>query len=68
MKYTALMLVAIPLTTGRHERRAVWPIAPIYIFYALGQILPSTVGYANWFSMKFLGRRVYQDHYQPASA
>jgi cellulose synthase/poly-beta-1,6-N-acetylglucosamine synthase-like glycosyltransferase len=68
LKYTALMIVAVPLTVGRYERRSVWPIVPLYTFYALGQILPSTVGYANWFSMRLLGRRVYQDHYQPASA
>ena len=67
LKYTVLMIVAVPLTTGRHERRRVWPIVPIYIFYALGQVLPSTVGYANWLSLKLMGRRVYQDHYQPAA-
>jgi cellulose synthase/poly-beta-1,6-N-acetylglucosamine synthase-like glycosyltransferase len=68
LKYTALMALAVPLTTGRYERRLVWPIVPIYTFYALLQILPSTVGYANWFSVRLLGRRVYRDHYLPASA
>lgn len=68
LKYTALMAFAVPLTTGRYERRSMWPIVPIYTFYALLQILPSTVGYANWFSVRLMGRRVYHDHYHPASA
>jgi hypothetical protein len=24
-----------------------------------------TVGYLNWISMKFRGRRLYHDHYEP---
>ena len=36
----------------------------MYFFYALMQILPNTVGYANWLSLRLWGRRVFADHYQ----
>ena len=62
------LMVAVPLTTGKYDRRSVWPIVPLYVFYALLQIVPATVGYANWFSVRLLGHRVYRDHYQAASA
>jgi cellulose synthase/poly-beta-1,6-N-acetylglucosamine synthase-like glycosyltransferase len=68
LKYTALMILAVPCAVGRRERGSVWPVVPLYTFYALSQIIPATVGYANWFSLRVLGRRVYRDHYQSASA
>lgn len=68
LKYVLLMMGVIPLTVHKSERRSVWPIVPLYPFYALFQILPSTVGYVNWISMRLWRRRVYHDHYQPASA
>lgn len=67
VKYTALVAAIIPLSVGRRERMAVLPVVPIYAFYALGLVVPSAVGYANWFSIRLWGRRVYRDHYQPAS-
>lgn len=67
VKYTALMVGVIPLAVGRGSRRRALVVAPVYTFYALGQILPATVGYANWISMRLWGRRVYCDHYQPAA-
>jgi cellulose synthase/poly-beta-1,6-N-acetylglucosamine synthase-like glycosyltransferase len=67
-KYILLITLMVPLTVFRAERRLVWPIVPLYPFYAVLQVLPSTVGYVNWLSLKVWRRRVYRDHYEPASA
>ena len=66
-KYIALIALLVPLTVRRDERRQIWPIVPFYPFYAVLQVIPSTVGYANWLSLRFWRRRVYHDHYEPAS-
>jgi len=66
VKYSLLILFVIPLAVGKKDRLAVLPVVPFYVFYALGQIVPATVGYANWFAVRIWGRRVYRDHYQPA--
>lgn len=55
------LLCAVP---SGLDRRRLLPIAPVYFFYVLCQTLPITVGYLNWFSLRFLGRRVYRDHFQ----
>jgi cellulose synthase/poly-beta-1,6-N-acetylglucosamine synthase-like glycosyltransferase len=67
VKYSALVLATIPLAVRRIERRDVLIIVPLYMFYAVAQVLPSTVGYLNWFTERAWGRRVYHDHYQPVS-
>jgi cellulose synthase/poly-beta-1,6-N-acetylglucosamine synthase-like glycosyltransferase len=67
IKYTALVAVIIPLAVGRGSRKKAFCIAPAYTFYALVQVIPATMGYANWLTMRLWGRRVYRDHYQPAT-
>jgi cellulose synthase/poly-beta-1,6-N-acetylglucosamine synthase-like glycosyltransferase len=66
LKYTLLALVSVPLAVRRNERVDVLPIIPLYMLYAVAQVLPTTLGYLNWFTMRAWGRRVYRDHYQPA--
>jgi len=65
LKYTFLIIAVMPLVTPRGDRRQILPILPFYIFYGIAQIIPATIGYLNWFSLRFWGRRVYRDHYQP---
>ena len=67
VKYTALIAGIIPLAVGSGRRTAAFCIAPAYTFYSLAQVIPATVGYANWLTMRVWGRRVYRDHYQPAT-
>lgn len=54
--------VAIP----RGERLRHLGTLPFYGFYALLQYLPITVGYLNFLTLKYLGARLYQDHYHDA--
>ncbi len=63
-KYTILALLAWWLAVPRGERRSLAPIVPLYFFYALAHIVPVTVGYANWVSLRLRGRRLFADHYQ----
>jgi hypothetical protein len=37
---------------------------PLYFFYAVAQIVPVSVGYANWLSLRLRGKRLFADHYQ----
>lgn len=62
-KYTTLALAALLLSAPRAERLVLLPAVPLYFFYALVHIVPVTVGYLNWFSLRFAGRRIYRDHY-----
>ena len=52
---------------ARADRLGLLPILPIYPLYTLVHLVPATVGYVNWFTFRLWGRRVYRDHYQPAS-
>jgi len=66
VEYLALMVFASMVGVGRGDRRAVLAIVPLYPLYALAHIVPATLGYLNWFSLRLWGRRVYRDHYQSA--
>jgi hypothetical protein len=63
-KYTLLSAAALFVAVPRGERWPLIPIAPLYLFYSMVQIVPTTVGYANWFSLRLCGRRIWGDHYQ----
>ncbi len=65
-----LMLGAVALFTvvPKSERAYAAPIVPLYLFYALVHLAPMTVGYANWIALKLIGRRLYRDHYEPATS
>ena len=63
-KYLLLSLVAFCIVVPREQRLHVLPIVPLYFFYALLQIVPISIGYANWLSLRLGGRRLFKDHYQ----
>jgi cellulose synthase/poly-beta-1,6-N-acetylglucosamine synthase-like glycosyltransferase len=65
LQYVGLMLLSWATAVGRRERWHILPIVPLYPLYALAHLVPSTVGYLNWISVRIWGRRVYRDHYQP---
>jgi cellulose synthase/poly-beta-1,6-N-acetylglucosamine synthase-like glycosyltransferase len=62
--YLALGVVALFTGVPRSERAYAAPIVPLYLCYALVHVVPMTVGYANYFSIRLFGRRIYQDHYE----
>jgi hypothetical protein len=64
--YLVLGVVALFTVVPKSERAYAAPIVPLYLFYALVHIAPMTVGYANWIALRLIGRRIYQDHYEPA--
>lgn len=63
--YLALGVFALFTIVPKAERAYVAPIVPLYLFYALTHIVPMTVGYANWLTVKLTGHRLYRDHYEP---
>jgi hypothetical protein len=42
-------------------------VVPLYPLYAIAHVVPATIGYLNWFTLRLWGRRVYRDYYQPAT-
>ncbi|MBV9343463.1 MAG: glycosyltransferase family 2 protein [Gammaproteobacteria bacterium] len=62
--YLALGVIALFTCVPRSERAYSAPVVPLYLCYALVHIVPMTVGFANFFALKLLGRRLYQDHYE----
>ena len=63
LKYLALALFSVALAADRRERRVLLPLAPIYFFYVLVQLIPAAVGCCNWLTVRLHGRRLYDDHY-----
>ena len=64
LKFTALTVVASALATnGLREWLSLQPVVPLYFFYAIAYVIPATLGYANWFTLRLMGRRVYRDHF-----
>jgi cellulose synthase/poly-beta-1,6-N-acetylglucosamine synthase-like glycosyltransferase len=65
VKYTGFALLASSVVASNlAEWVALLPTVPIYFFYGLTQILPATLGYSNWLSLRLWGSRIYRDHYQ----
>ena len=66
LQYLALMFVSWATAVGQSERVGMLSIVPLYPIYALAHLVPSSVGFLNWITVRVWGRRVYRDHYQPA--
>jgi hypothetical protein len=64
--YLGLCVIALFTSVPRTDRSYVAPIIPLYLCYVIVHVLPMTVGFANYFALRFLRRRVYKDHYESA--
>lgn len=62
--YLALGVIALFTTVPKAERAYVAPIVPLYLCYAVTHIVPMTVGFGNFFTLRLFGRRIYRDHYE----
>ncbi|HEX2060481.1 MAG TPA: glycosyltransferase family 2 protein [Thermoanaerobaculia bacterium] len=63
LKYT-LLTAGLLAFVVRGERRHLIAAVPLFYLYQLLHIVPVTIGYANWLTLRYLGRRVYRDHFQ----
>lgn len=66
--YLALGVIALFTVVPKAERSYIAPIVPLYLLYALVQLLPMTVGFGNFIAVRLWGRRLYLDHYEPGTA
>ena len=66
--YLALGVIALFTVVPKAERSYIAPIVPLYLLYALVQLLPMTVGFGNFIAVRMWGRRLYRDHYEPGTA
>lgn len=64
LKYTLLIFVLLFVAVRGQRRSGLLLSVPVYYFYALFHLVPVTVGYVNWISLKTMHRRIYADHYQ----
>jgi cellulose synthase/poly-beta-1,6-N-acetylglucosamine synthase-like glycosyltransferase len=62
--YLVLALVALFTGVPREARLELLPMVPLYAFYVFFLVVPISIGYLNWISVRLLGRRLYRDHYQ----
>lgn len=62
--YTILTIVAILAASGFRELFRVILVVPIYFLYCLLHLIPITIGYLNWITLRLFGHRVYRDHFQ----
>jgi cellulose synthase/poly-beta-1,6-N-acetylglucosamine synthase-like glycosyltransferase len=65
--YLALGVIALFTCVPKAERAYAAPIVPLYLCYAVTHIVPMTVGFGNFFTLKLFGRRIFQDHYEAPS-
>ncbi|HYO76325.1 MAG TPA: hypothetical protein VE010_07675, partial [Thermoanaerobaculia bacterium] len=63
LKYTLLTAFLLAFVV-KGDRKHLISSVPLFYLYQLLHILPVTVGYANWVTLRFFGRRVYRDHFQ----
>jgi hypothetical protein len=63
--YMTLGIIALFTIVPLAERSYVAPIVPLYLLYTLIHVIPMSIGFTNWLTMKLWGRRVYRDHYEP---
>jgi glycosyltransferase involved in cell wall biosynthesis len=62
-KYTALIACVVRYAVPRGERAKHVPAVPIYLFYALAHLVPTTVGFLNWSGLRIAERRIDRDHF-----
>lgn len=63
--YLLLSVVAQFALVPKAERAYTAPIVPLYLLYSMLHVVPMSVGFGNWIAIRFWGRRLYRDHYQP---
>jgi cellulose synthase/poly-beta-1,6-N-acetylglucosamine synthase-like glycosyltransferase len=63
VKYT-LLAAGLLAFVVKGERRHLIASVPLFYLYQLLHVVPVTIGYANWLTLRYLGRRVYRDHFQ----
>jgi cellulose synthase/poly-beta-1,6-N-acetylglucosamine synthase-like glycosyltransferase len=64
VSYLALGTLALFTVVPNRDRAYIAPILPIYFLYVLLHLVPITVGFGNWVTLKLWHRRLYRDHYQ----
>ena len=62
-KYT-ILTVFLLLFSARGRRLRLSAAVPVFYLYQLMHIVPITLGFLNWVTLRYFGRRVYRDHFQ----
>ncbi len=65
-QYLVLTVLGLGVAVPSGERLRHSPIVPLYFFYSLFLIVPTSIGYLNWLSLRLFRRRLYADHYHDA--
>ena len=66
LKYTLMLLIAGWATSRSSEAPRIAFSVPLYFFYSVGLVIPTTLGYLNWIWLRIFGTRLYADHYDAA--
>jgi cellulose synthase/poly-beta-1,6-N-acetylglucosamine synthase-like glycosyltransferase len=63
LKYTLLTAWLLAFVV-KGERKHLATSVPLFYLYQLLHVVPITIGYANWITLRYFGRRVFHDHFQ----
>jgi hypothetical protein len=63
--YLTLGTIALFTIVPPSERSYIAPVIPLYLIYTLLHVLPISIGFLNWLSVRSRGHRLYRDHYEP---
>jgi cellulose synthase/poly-beta-1,6-N-acetylglucosamine synthase-like glycosyltransferase len=66
--YLLLTVILLFTLVPKAERAYTAPIVPLYLLYSMAHVVPMSVGFGNWIALRFWGRRLYRDHYEPAQS
>lgn len=66
-KYTLIVLFAMGTAVRSGERLRHVGAALLYMPYQLAMTIPTTLGFLNWLSLRWLGKRVANDHFDSTS-
>jgi len=62
-KYVLLIAVALPMAAPKGQRLEHLPWVFVYLPYQIAHLLPVTIGFLNWITLRVAGRRLYRDHF-----
>lgn len=63
VKYTFVVFSAYVLVTPARDVTRGLLFMPLFFPYCVALVVPTGIGYLNWITLRFFGRRLYDDHY-----
>ncbi len=63
VQYTAIVFSAYVVVVPRRDLKRGLLFLPLFFFYCMLLVFPTTIGYLNWLCLRLFGIRLFNDHY-----